>query len=238
MKCAIMQPTFLPWSGYFHLMSEVDIFVYLDDAQFQKSSWHNRNRISLNNASHWLTVPVLHQHLEQTLLETRLKNTIPWREKMTRLLEQTYAKHPFSHELTDFIELISNANFTSLAELNIALIEMMAQKLSINCQTIRSSELDIPGVRTQRLVSILHDIKATEYLSPQGAREYLTADSFIEKTDITLSFQQFEPQIYPKIKAEHFIEKLSMLDVVMNIGWCDSKAYITQIPQVINHETR
>ncbi|MDP5144995.1 WbqC family protein [Shewanella sp. ULN5] len=224
-----MQPTFLPWSGYFHLMSEVDIFIFLDDAQFQKSSWHNRNRIPLNNAPHWLTVPVLHQQLEQTLLETRLKNTTPWREKMTKLLEQAYAKHSFNDEIGSFIELISNDNFTSLAELNIALIKIMSQKLGIKCQIIRSSELDIPGIRTQRLISILHSVNATEYLSPQGAREYLIADGFTEQTSISLSFQQFTPQVYPQRKADHFIEKLSMLDVVMNIGWCDSKAYITQI---------
>ncbi|WP_370302900.1 WbqC family protein, partial [Rheinheimera baltica] len=54
MKCAIMQPTFLPWSGYFNLMASVDVFVFLDDAQFQKGSWHNRNRIPLNGKPHWL----------------------------------------------------------------------------------------------------------------------------------------------------------------------------------------
>ncbi|ABK47541.1 hypothetical protein CF168_14350 [Shewanella bicestrii] len=228
MKCAIMQPTFLPWSGYFNLMAEVDVFVFLDDAQFQKSSWHNRNRIPLNNMPNWLTVPVRHQHLDQTLLATRLDNKTHWREKMTRMLEQTYAKHAFNSELYCFINLISNDNHTSLAELNIALIEMMAQKLSIQCKTIRSSELDIPGVRTRRLLSILHEIKATEYLSPQGAREYLTADDFTGQTDIQLSFQEFLPQVYPQRKTNHFIEKLSMLDVVMNIGWSNSKAYITQ----------
>lgn len=228
MKCAIMQPTFLPWSGYFNLMSQVDIFVFLDDAQFQKSSWHNRNRIPLNDAAHWLTVPVLHQHLEQTLLETQLDNKTAWRKKMTRLLEQTYAKHAFNSELHDFIALISNTKLTSLAELNIGIIEMMVQKLGIKCQIIRSSDLDISSVRTQRLLLILHELKATEYLSPQGAREYLTADGFTEQADISLSFQEFTPQVYPQRRTNHFIEKLSMLDTVMNIGWRESKAYISQ----------
>ena len=31
MRCAIMQPTYLPWSGYFNLISQVDRFVFLDD---------------------------------------------------------------------------------------------------------------------------------------------------------------------------------------------------------------
>ena len=45
MKCAIMQPHYFPWSGYFNLISKVDNFVFLDDAQFSKDSWQVRNKI-------------------------------------------------------------------------------------------------------------------------------------------------------------------------------------------------
>ena len=45
MKCAIMQPHYFPWPGYFNLMSKVNKFIFLDDAQFSKNSWHNRNLI-------------------------------------------------------------------------------------------------------------------------------------------------------------------------------------------------
>ena len=58
MKCAIMQPTFFPWSGYFCLINEVDKFIFLDDAQFSKGSWHNRNKIFLANKVSWLTLPI------------------------------------------------------------------------------------------------------------------------------------------------------------------------------------
>ena len=33
---AVMQPSFLPWAGYFHLIARSDCFVFLNDAQFQK----------------------------------------------------------------------------------------------------------------------------------------------------------------------------------------------------------
>ena len=67
MKCAIMQPTFLPWAGYFNLIAEVDTFVFLDDAQLQKNSWHNRNQILLNHKKHWISVPVKRSNLGQTI---------------------------------------------------------------------------------------------------------------------------------------------------------------------------
>ena len=45
MRCAIMQPTYLPWLGYFDLIKQVDIFVLLDNVKLEKRSWHVRNRI-------------------------------------------------------------------------------------------------------------------------------------------------------------------------------------------------
>ena len=59
MKVAIMQPTYLPWSGYFGLLNSVDLFVYLDSVQFDKRSWQQRNQIKSVNGPQWLTVPVL-----------------------------------------------------------------------------------------------------------------------------------------------------------------------------------
>ena len=58
-KVAIMQPTFLPWTGYVALMDHVDEFVFLDHVQFDKRSWQQRNRIKTANGPQWLTVPVI-----------------------------------------------------------------------------------------------------------------------------------------------------------------------------------
>ncbi|HAW93134.1 MULTISPECIES: WbqC family protein [unclassified Arsukibacterium] len=226
MKCAIMQPTFLPWSGYFNLMASADVFVFLDDAQFQKSSWHNRNRIAINGEPHWLTVPVMHQSLSQSIMSTLVSPQALWRQKMVRQLSQVYAKHPFSRELVLFNQVILDPIYTSLAELNMALIRLISNKLNISCRILRSSELNIDGVRTQRLLDILKAVNATQYLSPQGSKEYLTEDGFTQQSDISLLYQDFEPISYPQTKSVHFIEKLSILDVVMNLGWDDAKSYI------------
>ena len=45
-RLAIMQPTFLPWMGYFGLIEQVDLFLLLDTVQFSKQSWQQRNSIS------------------------------------------------------------------------------------------------------------------------------------------------------------------------------------------------
>ena len=56
---AIMQPTYLPWLGYFDLIDRSDILVFLDSVQFDKRSWQQRNRIKTPNGELMLTVPVL-----------------------------------------------------------------------------------------------------------------------------------------------------------------------------------
>ena len=124
MKCAIMQPTYLPWAGYFNLISQVDTFVFLDDAQFQKNSWHNRNRILLNHSSHWITVPVRRVALNQKIHETKIDSSA-WRTKHQRLLQQTYAKHPFIDDILEICEALGKAKIDNLAILNISLIQFI-----------------------------------------------------------------------------------------------------------------
>ena len=67
--CSIMQPTYLPWLGYFELLNKADIFILLDNVKLQKSSWHVRNRIKSANGELILTVPV-------TLVKGRLQSSI------------------------------------------------------------------------------------------------------------------------------------------------------------------
>ena len=57
-RVAIMQPTYLPWCGYFGLMHAVDVFVLLDSVQFARRSWQQRNQIKGVNGAQWLSVPV------------------------------------------------------------------------------------------------------------------------------------------------------------------------------------
>lgn len=58
MICAIMQPTYIPWIGYFDLIDKVDVFVFYNDVQLTKRSWQVRNRIKVPNGEVWLTIPI------------------------------------------------------------------------------------------------------------------------------------------------------------------------------------
>ena len=78
-KIAIMQPTFLPWMGYFAMIDYVDEFVFLDSVQFAKRSWQQRNKIKVGDTDKWISVPVkskssFDQNINEVLLSEPEKN--------------------------------------------------------------------------------------------------------------------------------------------------------------------
>lgn len=226
MKCAIMQPTYFPWAGYLNLMQQVDCFVYLDDAQFERASWHNRNRIMLNGLPSWLTVPVIRGHLGASIQEVEVDDSAPWRRKHLTMLSNAYARHENVKDMLEATEPLSTTSITRLSNLNIALLEVLRNKLDITTPVIKSSSLDVSGTRTQRLIDILSKLGATDYVTPPGALQYLQEDKFVESCSMRLWVHDFQPAEYHQQNLNSFVSHLSILDVAANLGWGGSKNYI------------
>ena len=70
---------FFPWSGYFNLIYNSDIFVFLNDTIFKKRSWHNRNFIIVNNAN-LLTVPTKKSSISTTIMNKLIDNSTSWQK--------------------------------------------------------------------------------------------------------------------------------------------------------------
>ncbi len=221
-----MQPTYMPWAGYLNLMTQVDAFIYLDDAQYERSSWQNRNRVLVKGMSAWLTVPVVRGFLGAQINQVVVDDATLWRRKHAALLSNSYARHAHAREMLEAAEWLGTSTYSGLADLNIALLEGLRQKLGISTPTLRSSQLGIPGTRTGRLIAILERLGATEYVTPPGALGYLQEDAFIEHTRIKLLVHDFLPAAYPQRETDGFFSHLSILDVVANLGWVGAKSYI------------
>jgi hypothetical protein len=215
----IMQPTFLPWCGYFHLAGQSDVFVFLDDVQLEKQSWQTRNRLLVNKAPHWISVPIIHDNCNQSIAETKVKESSNWRAKLHRTFLLNYGNHPFSTEAQEIVNLILHSDSDSLAVINESVIEFIAEKLRIKANFFKSSSLQINKKRTDKLISICDYFQADVYLSPQGARKYLEADCFSERTLIKLIFQEFSQPSYVQKGLKDFIPNMSILDMVANIGF-------------------
>lgn len=218
MRCAIMQPTYLPWVGYFNLISQVDIFVFLDDVQFERRSWQSRNRILLDAQEHWLTVPVHSERQTQRLDTIQIDFTQKWQRKHVLGLEQAYRKAPYFEEIGMVLECLQQANGMTLANLNIQIIQMVAQVMNLKTKFITASSLSLPHSRSQHLLNICEALDCQEYLSPIGSQAYLIEDGIFQESSIQLSFQNYIPQPYPQVKAPIFKSHLSILDLIANIG--------------------
>jgi len=224
-----MQPTYMPWAGYFNLMYQVEHFVFLDDVQFEKSSWQNRNRILINGSPHWLTVPVLRQHLSDKIHDIKIDPKTTWRTKQMKLLQQEYRNASHVNEMVELAEKATDVNACFLSELNIGTLAECAAKLGLSkVKFYRASQLGIEGGRSQRLLNICKHLKCDEYVSPPGSREYIEADGvFAGQGDITLSYHEFVPLPYRQIRSAEFVSHMSILDVIANLGWKETQKYIS-----------
>lgn len=222
-----MQPTYFPWAGYFNLIRSADVFVFLDDAQFERGTWHNRNRVLVEGKPHWLTVPTLRERLGSALNEVSADDKLHWRRKHIALLRQNYGKHAHGGEMLDLAEqAIGNHRDSVLASLNMRIIAECCRLLQIKTPLLRASELGVPGARSIRVARICDHLKCEEYLSPPGALEYLLRDGFCSLTPARLMIQEYHPEPYPQRGAPAFVSHLSIIDVVGNLGWEDAAAYI------------
>jgi hypothetical protein len=218
MRVAVLQPTYLPWSGYFGMIDAVDTFIFYDDVQFSSQSWQQRNRVKSGPGQWtWLSVHILHQ-FGQRINEVRINETSKWRTKHWRSILQSYGKAPFFGSYKKDVEDLFQNDWKILADLNMALIRRLCDLLGLRKPTfLKSSDLEgLTGARSERLLDVLRRVGADEYVGNPGSRSYLNASLFREK-GINLYWFEYQHPVYPQIGGE-FIPYLSVVDLLFNTG--------------------
>lgn len=238
MICAVMQPTYLPWSGYFNLIFSSEVFVLLDDVQFEKQSWQSRNRMLLNGAAHFLTVPIRRTGLDTLISEAEINYDQDWVKNHLRSLEQGYARAPYLRDALDLIAPILQAKPQLMADLNISIIEACAQRLELPARLVRASTLNCSGKRSEHVAEICHAVGATHYLSPRGSRDYMQQDDFSGTAGLPVSYQDYEPGTYRQRVTKEFVSHLSLIDVVVHLGWADAAEYVRRSHWTSNKEQK
>jgi hypothetical protein len=217
---AIMQPTFLPWLGYFDLIDQVDYFVYLDTVEFSKQSWQQRNRIKTSAGATWLTLPVEYSKTNKTTIaEAKIGNLNKFLPKSVNTLKHAYARSRYADDHQWILDyLLGLQEGESLASANIHFIERACSKAAINTPRYLASEIHHSSNRYQRLIDICNHFRADTYLSPMGAIAYLVEDiAHFELANINVCFHRYNPSIYRQMHGE-FISHLSIVDSFMNEG--------------------
>jgi hypothetical protein len=227
LKCVILQPSYIPWRGFFHLIQKADTFVFYDDVQYDKRSWRNRNRIKTANGSIWLTIPVFNRgfQLNQTPInEIKINNEEDWAKKHLMSIRYSYAKAPFFKEYFPLIEEFYQNAPASLADFTIDTTVKLANALGITeTKFLRSSELQVEGQKTDRLIEVLKKVGATHYISGPAARDYIEDDKF-SAAGITLEYMNYDYEEYPQLYPP-FDGQVSIIDLLFMTGK-DAPKYI------------
>lgn len=216
MIVAVHQPQYLAWSGYFDKIRQADVFCYLDNVQYKKNDWQNRNRIKTSQGWQWITVPVRYK-FPAKICEVKIDSTVRWRKKHLQALVTNYRRSPFFNQYIDVYEQIYAEDWQYLSELNIQFIERLKDALGLGQKpAIKSSQLKLREDPTDRLIDICKAVKADTYMSGQDGVKYMNPARFKEN-DIKVIIQDFKHPVYPQL-FEGFESHMSVVDLLFNCG--------------------
>ncbi len=216
-KVAVHQAQYLPWLGYFDKIARCDAFVFLDNVQYKKREYQNRNRIRTAGGPVWLTVPVVTKGgFFQKISDVVIDNTANWQRKHVKSMEGSYAGCAFYDEYAVKLERFYGERWERLGELNMEMARFFMEELGIGTRVFVESELGTGGVSTGRIVEICHALGATVYVSGAGGAEYMD-ESMFEANGIGLEYQRY---VHPEYRQryEGFEPYMSIVDLLMNCG--------------------
>ena len=215
--CAIMQPTYLPWLGYFDLIRNVDVFVIYDHVQFEKRSWQQRNKLRDSEKELILSVPVITKSkFFQPINEVQIDRTQKGISKHLKTVQSLYSKSINYDKVFDRLQAIYEINHRFLCELNCDIIRFGMDFLGIKTPMFFSSNLNVQGSNVELLIDICKEVGATTYLSPVGSRSYIDENNLFPKADINLCYQSFDHPVYKQMNYPNFISHLSFIDYLFN----------------------
>ena len=210
-----MQPYLFPYIGYFQLMKSIDTFVILDDVNFIKKGWINRNRILLNGRDYLFTLPVQKMSQNRSICETRISSLEMWKVNFFKTLEHAYAKAPFYTDVYDMLEEIFAFSSDNISLFNLRGLKIIAQTVGITAHIVDTSTCyQNHHLRGQdRIIDICKRENATMYINLPGGRALYDKKMF---SDQNIVLQFIEPQgiVYGQL-GNTFVPNLSIIDLLM-----------------------
>lgn len=227
MNVVILQPSYIPWRGYFDQIRRADLFVFYDDVQYDKQGWRNRNQIKTSQGKHWLTIPVHSKGARQgiPIKAIRIDWSRSWNKDHLKALTFAYHKTPHFQDYLPLLESFYSRHDECLADFTIATTIALSRELGItSTRFLRSSELSgIDGIKTGRLVQILKQVGADHYISGPSAGDYIEPEKF-DEAGISLEYMTYDypeyPQLYPP-----FDPYVTILDLLFMTGRDASKYF-------------
>ena len=217
MKISISQPTLFPWIGYFNMIKNSDVFVFLDNVKFKKQTWHMRNRLKssskVDESEIWVRIPTKLPKTDTMIKDVLIDNNQDWKQKHLDSFQYNYGK---KYEDILFLRELYQKDWEKICDFNIEFITQCCKFLEIDTKLVRSSELDVHGKKSHLVLDICKRLNADTLLANSGSKNYLEQDKQIfDAANVSISYHNYNHIEYDQ-HGEVFFEDLSILDLLFS----------------------
>ncbi len=215
-RVAIIQSAYVPWRGFFDLISRCDEYIIYDQVGYSKGHWHNRNKIKTATGTRWITIPVVTSgRLGQPIEDVEIKGD--WAEGHLAQIRQAYRAAPAAKVVLPVLEaLYSQAGkLKFLTEINELFLRHFVAMLKLDVLITRDRMYAPHSARSERVLATCLAAGATHYLSGPSAKVYLDETMFRD-AGVTVEWMSYGP--YPDYTQLHgvFDGQVSIIDPILN----------------------
>lgn len=226
MIVGIHQPNFIPWIGYFYKIYKSDVFVLLNDVQFVKNGYADRNMIKTAQGTTYLKLPLEVKSHTANYNEIRIKHELNWQEKQLKTILMNYKKAPFFEEIYDDVEYWFENTENKLDRFNASIIINISKKMGFQTEFRWSGDMNLTKKKTERLIDIIKLCGGNKYFSGSGGANYQDEERYRQE-GISLIYTDFTYPQYPQL-WKNFEKNLSILDLLFNCGYQESAKIISE----------
>jgi hypothetical protein len=215
----IHQPEYLPWINLFIKMSMCETFIFLDNVQYQRRSYQNRNLVLLNNSSKLLTVPLEYAAQETLISDIKIDNSQKWINSHISVIKNCYQKTRYFEEVFELIEIEYKKKFIFLNDLNKSLILAIAKKLKIKCKFLSATDMSVEGKKSDLILNICKKLNTKKYITGIGSKSYLDIKKFSMNNIETIFLKPINFKYSQVNNEKSFVPNLSIIDFLFNQGF-------------------
>ncbi|HEX9102215.1 MAG TPA: WbqC family protein [Polyangia bacterium] len=223
MIVAAHQPHYLPWLGYLAKIASCDLFVVMDDLQYEAQNFQNRNRVKLNHGAAWLTVPLERGPQSELICDKRICNggsaKEHWQRRTWQTLEIHYGRAPYWRAYADELYELYHRPWERLLALDLHVLSLMMRWFALSRPVLLASSLALSGQKTERIAELCSVVNADVYLSGRGASTGYLEVERLRVRGVAVAWQAFAHPVYEQRYAERgFVSHLAAIDLVLNCG--------------------
>jgi hypothetical protein len=208
------QPAYNPWLGLIHKILISDIFVVMDDVQFEKNSFINRNKILQNNNELMITIPVkTKDYKNKTIKEIETLDN-RWQIKHLKSIEQSYRKSKNFHIVYEQLKVIYQCKSNYLIDHTNLYLKFIVDYLELDTKIIFASDLNIISKKLDYVCELTKRLDGDSFIFGSLGREYADLE-YLKERSIKPYFQDYTHPIYSQLSTE-FHRSMGIIDLLFN----------------------